>query len=61
MKSNYYFQVSNASLAANPAQINTEPVWPGSAALFNSSINLYPGQNWVSFVIECEGNFYNKM
>jgi hypothetical protein len=45
------------NLDVTPELLNSEPVWPGSAALFASQIILYPGSNMVSFTAECAGNF----
>jgi len=52
------FQVSNATWNAVAIQLNDEPVWAGSAALFASSITLYPGNNRVTFNLMCGGKTY---
>ena len=53
-------KVSNASLELAVNQINTEPVWPGSAALFTSSLLLQPGGNVVTITVACGGKRYKK-
>ena len=44
-----------ASLDFSTHQLNSDPVWTGSAAVFSSNVILAPGMNQVFFAISCSG------
>jgi hypothetical protein len=49
------FQESTPSLPADLQLINADPVYPGSAAILNTTLQLGPGYNRVNFSLSCTG------
>jgi hypothetical protein len=50
-----YVQIAEAVIDTGPEQVNSDPVWAGSAAIFRLFIILFPGVNMVSFTTACSG------